>query len=236
MATSAFTHPTKTPDIPLAEQAFRTLRTAIVRCEYEPGQRLRVEELSKRYNVSSSPVREALSRLVEHGLVCAFEHRGFHVAPVTVAGIRDLTRMRLLLEREALGDAMAHGTEAWEADLVAAAYRLGRVEERLDSGPVALDDDWSMRHREFHLAMYSATPSPLLLTLVEALFDSAERYRRYSARFRQTPRNKHDHHQRLLDAVLARNISTADALLADHIQSTCDSVVRSLKALPQAYS
>ncbi|MEG2631346.1 MAG: GntR family transcriptional regulator, partial [Comamonas sp.] len=64
--------------VPLAEQAYRRLRQSIVKCEFAPGQRLRVEELSRQFEISSSPLREALSRLAEQGLVQAFENRGFH--------------------------------------------------------------------------------------------------------------------------------------------------------------
>lgn len=53
----------------LAERAYRSLRQAIGRCELELGARLRVEELSQRFAVSSSPLREALNRLSEQGLV-----------------------------------------------------------------------------------------------------------------------------------------------------------------------
>ena len=100
-------------EIPLAERAYRDLKHAIVRCEFEPGERLRVDDLSKRLDISSSPVREALSRLSEQGLVRALDKRGFRVAPLTVEGIADLTRVRLLIECEALTDSMANGDDAW---------------------------------------------------------------------------------------------------------------------------
>jgi GntR family transcriptional regulator, carbon starvation induced regulator len=214
---------TSTPDIvggPLAERIYRELRRAIVRCEFPPGQRLRVEELSRRWDASSSPVREALNRLSEQGFVRALENRGFRVAPLTVAGVSDLVRVRLLVECEALRDSIAHGDDTWESGMVAAAHALGRVEQRMGDGPVALNDDWSERHRAFHMALYAACRSPLLLELVGGLFDQAERYRRWSARHRTAPRRKHTEHQRLLAGALARDSNAAVGLLAQHISST----------------
>jgi len=206
--------------VPLAERAYRRLRQAIVRCEFEPGQRLRVDELSKQYEISSSPLREALSRLSEQGLVKAFENRGFHVAPLSVQGIADLTRVRLLVECEALRDAMTNGSDAWEAGVVAAAHSLALVEQRLGDGPVVLDEAWSQRHRDFHLAIYAGCTSPMLRELVSALFDNAERYRQFSARHRKVERRKHSEHQRLMSAVLARNEEKALGLLRQHISAT----------------
>jgi len=218
-------------EVPLGERAYRALRQAIVRCEFAPGDRLRVEELSRRYEISSSPVREALSRLVEQGLVRALDNRGFRVAPLTVAGIADLTRVRLLVESEALRDALVHGRDGWEGAIVAAAHRLALSEQRLGEQPVVLDPEWSERHREFHLAIYAGCSSPLLLGLVGELFDSAERYRWYSAAHRKTPRRKSAEHQRLMTAVLARDADRAVGLLQEHISGTERRVTQSLLAM-----
>lgn len=223
--------PNDSPAIPLTEQAYRTLRQAIVRCEFAPGTRLRVEDLSQRYAFSSSPLREALNRLSEQGLVRALENRGFRVAPLTPEGVSDLVRVRLLVECDALRDAIAHGNDAWEAQIVAAAHSLGLVEQRLGEGPLALDDDWSARHRAFHLSLYAGCTSPLLLSLVDVMFDNAERYRRWTAQHRQAPRRKHAEHQRLMGAVLARDADKAVGLLQQHICATERHIVASLRAI-----
>lgn len=213
------------------DRAYQALRSAIVRCELDPGARLRVEELSQMLGVSSSPLREALSRLAGQGLVTSVENRGFRVAPLTLEGLTDLTRVRLIVEREALREAMDNGDDAWEARLVAAAHSLGLVEQRMGPGPLALDEDWSARHREFHLATYAGARSPLLQAMVADLFDAAERYRRYSARHRNAPRHKHAEHQDLLAAVLARRRKEALALLAQHISSTEQNVAGALLSM-----
>lgn len=210
----------ETLELPLAERAYRALRQAIVRGEFEPGARLRVEELGRRFSVSSSPLREALNRLSEQGLVRALENRGFRVAPLTAAGVSDLARVRTLVECEALRDAIAHGSDAWEAQVVAAGHALALAERRLGDQPRSLDDDWSARHRAFHLSLYAACTSPMLLDLADVLFDNAERYRRWAARWRQAPRHKHNEHQQLLKAALSRDVDRAVELLRLHISRT----------------
>lgn len=205
---------------PLSERAYQALRQAIVRGDFEPGARLRVEELTRRFAVSSSPVREALNRLTEQGLVRMLDNRGFRVAPLTAAGVSDIARVRQLVECEALRDALAHGDDAWEAQVVAAGHALALAERRLGDAPRALDDDWAARHRAFHLGLYAACTSPLLKALTDLLFDQAERYRRWAARHRTSPRHKHDEHQTLLAAVVARDTAQAVALLQQHIAGT----------------
>jgi GntR family transcriptional regulator, carbon starvation induced regulator len=219
-------------EVPLAEQVYRQLRAAIVRCEYEPGERLRVEELTRRLGVSNSPVREALNRLSEQGLVRSIENRGFRVAPLTADGVADLVRVRVLVETEALRDAMVHGDDAWEASVVAASHALSLAERRLGDAPRALDDAWSARHRQFHLSLYAGCTSPLLLDMVDVLFDNAERYRRWSSRYRQAPRRKDDEHQRLMAAVLARDEARALELLRRHVARTGELVTAVLEGAP----
>lgn len=217
----------------MAERAYRELRQSIVRGDFEPGARLRVEELSQRFSVSSSPVREALNRLSEQGLVRALENRGFRVAPLTAEGVSDLARVRTLVECEALRDAILHGTDAWEAQIVAAGHALALAERRLGDQPQALDDAWSVRHRAFHLSLYAGCTSPLLLNLADVLFDNAERYRRWAARWRQSPRRKHDEHQQLLKATLARDVGRALELLSLHIARTEQLVATALMGAAQ---
>ena len=219
------------PSTTQTDKAFQALRAAIVRCEFAPGMRLRVEDLSRQFEVSSSPLREALSRLTGQGLVLAHENRGFRVAPLTLDGLADLTRVRLIVEREALREALAHGDDAWEAAAVAAAHALALAEQRLGTQPVALDDAWSAHHREFHLALYAGARSPTLQQLVTDLFDGAERYRRFSAAHRKEPRLKHREHQALLTAALARDTDLATGLLAAHMSATERNVAAALTTM-----
>jgi len=220
------------PPATQTDKAYQALRQAIVQGDFEPGARLRVEELSRRYGVSSSPLREALARLTGQGLVHVLENRGFRVAPITLAGLTDITRVRLIIEREALREAITHGDDAWEAAVVAAGHALALAEQRVGSGQaVALDQDWSTRHRAYHLALYAGARSPTLQGLVAELFDAAERYRRFSALHRQAPRGKRGEHQALQTAVLARDTDRAVGLLTEHIASTERNVAVALTAM-----
>ena len=214
---------------PLIDVALARMRTSIIRCELAPGTRLKVESLSKAYGLSSSPIREALNRLAQDGIVQATENRGFWVAPISIDDFKDITRLRVLLELEALRDSIANGDEEWEVSVLTAFHRLSLAEKRLGSGPVALDDDWSERHRAYHMALLSATPSALLSNMVASLFDRAERYRRYSARHRTEERHKNSEHEALMKAAIDRDAEKATRLLRKHIEGTLARVTGALE-------
>jgi DNA-binding GntR family transcriptional regulator len=216
------------PGSPLIDVALTKMKKAIVCCELAPGEKLKVAELSKTYGLSSSPIREALNRLTQDGVVEASDNKGFRVAPISTTDFRDITRMRCLLECEALSDAIQFGDDAWEADVLGAFHRLNLIEKKLGSGVLALDDEWSTRHKAFHFALFAACPSPLMLKMIDSLFDRAERYRRFSAKQRITPRHKGNEHHELMDAALARD-SKAVTLLRDHIQNTLGRTVEAIE-------
>ncbi|MEJ8824479.1 FCD domain-containing protein [Variovorax humicola] len=216
----------------LIEQAFSRLRRDVLIGSLAAGCRLKIEDLQDAYGFSSSPLREALSRLAQEGLVRADERRGFRVAPISLVDMADITRMRLMLDVQALADAIEHGTDAWEAAIVAAFYRLEKVEARLE-GPTVLDEGWSSLHREFHMALIAASPSERQRAWSASLFDQAERYRRYSSTHRKGSRRKTNEHKRLMEATLRREVKIASGLLREHILGTQRNVESGLKALGQ---
>lgn len=214
---------------PLSEQAFRSLRRDVLVGTFEAGSKLKLDELQSYYGFSSSPLREALSRLTQEGLVRADERRGFRVASISVDDLNDITHMRLMLDVQALRSAIEHGDDAWEGAIVAAFHRLEKVESRLSDGPVVLDDEWGEVHRTFHSALIAACVSERQRMWSASLFDQVERYRRYSARHRLEGRRKSNEHRKIMDATLRRDADTACALLSEHILSTRRNVEAALR-------
>lgn len=212
--------------LPLSEQAFRTLRRRILRGELVPGEKLRMEVLQQDHSLSSSPLREALNRLVAEGLVIADDHRGFRVAEMSPEDLEDITNLRLLLEPETLGLSIAHGDDEWEGRVVSAYHQLERLEERIGKDKVTQrDDEWSERHRAYHLALLSAAPSRRMLATCTSLYDQAERYRWFSILNRTRPRNTAEEHRKLMDAVIKRRTDVARSMLREHILLTTRNVL-----------
>ena len=212
----------------LVDQVAARLRSDVLSGLLAPLTKLKVDVLQQNYCVSSSPLREALSRLAQEGLVRADERRGFRVPALSAADLNDIVRLRLMLDVQALRESIALGDDAWEADIVASFHRLERMEKRYADGPAVLDDEWMVLHRDFHFALMAACPSPRQLAWSASLFDQAERYRRFSARHRQAPHSKVREHQRLMNAVLEREVDTACLLLTEHILSTQRNVEKAL--------
>lgn len=209
----------------LANAAYRRLRSDIMVGALRPNERLRMHELRTRYDVGVAPLREALCRLQAEGLVSASDHRGFWVTPTSLEELRDLTRVRILVETTALREAIASGDDQWEAAIVAAFHRLARATEReLDTSEETLSE-WEALHDDFHRALMGACGSPLLLRVQGFLSQLASRYRVY----RVIGRIRRDHfseHKALMEAVLARDATRAAQLLAEHYENSAKLIAR----------
>ena len=208
------------PSRSLTEAAYETLRADLLACRLRPGDRLKISDLCQRLGANLSAVREALARLTADGLVEAEPQRGFRVAPISQADLRDLTAVRIDIEAMCLRRAIAVGDLAWEAQVVAAFHRMTHLPERDPADPVRINEAWAQEHANFHEALVAACDSPWLLRMRALLYAQSERYRRLSAPLGGVPRDLDHEHRDIMNATLARSADLAAALMGEHLRLT----------------
>jgi len=188
---------------------YRALRQEIGRLELVPGQRLPLEEIAGRFDVSLTPVRHALRRLESEGLVVSKRRRGSRVAPLSVEELEEVQALRLGLEtflarRGAEGitdDALAEMTSA--RDEMERAFRAGDLDAYLASF-------WSLRD-----ACYRCAERPRLQRTLE---DQRVRVERYVLTLCRDPAAFADLRRgpdTLLEACRARDGEAAEAATRD---------------------
>jgi GntR family transcriptional regulator, carbon starvation induced regulator len=222
--------PTLDASSSLSERAYRLLRHKILYGDLEPSAKLKMDTLQRETGLSSSPLREALNRLAAEGLVQIDENKGFRSAPISVEDFEDITALRLVVEPAALVESISSVGDEWEGRIVAAFHRLRRSQERMPPPKYFFDDDWTARHKDFHMALYSGCSSRRLYQLCWNLFDQAQRYRRFSAKNRKTYRDTTREHQELMEAALARDVGLSKELIRKHITTTSETVRALLSA------
>ena len=197
------------------------LRADIIDGDLAPGQRLRSAELSKRYSVSATPLREALQRLAVQGLVDLDPRLGATVAQVTQADLTDTYLLREVLESMALERSIVRGDDQWVADVTAAFEAFRTTVSAPDSSSSASGAAaWSHAHRKFHEALFSASGSPWLARVLRMLYDHSERYRMLSRR--AGSRDPLEEHAMIFRAAADRNIPMATGALHRHLKGTVD--------------
>ncbi len=193
------------------------LRDAILEGELAPGTPLRAEELAQRWQVSPTPVREALQRLAGVGFVELRPQRGARVADATIRDVEEVYELRLLLEPVALRESLARADDAQRSEITAACAAY----EQALRGRAAFAAILAA-HREFHAALVSRAPNERMLALIDGLAEHSQRFQVLAI---GAPRGHHDviaEHRTLCDHAVAGRIDDAVAFLRAHLQATLD--------------
>jgi GntR family transcriptional regulator, carbon starvation induced regulator len=204
----------------LAAKVLRRMRADILECRLPPGSKLRFDELRARYSVAVSPLREALTRLSEEGLVILEEHRGFKVAPVTRQKLHEIISTRREVDALTIRLSIERGDAAWEARV-----RASFVD--LSTGPISTDDgemdsEWERSHAAFHASLHSGSGSMWLERLCALLFDQTTRYRRLWFKHLRGDFDVVGEHCKIMEAVLARDVLAATYLMRRHTELLVD--------------
>lgn len=210
----------------VAGETYLSLRQGILSGQLRPGDRIRTQELCERFAAGLGAIRESLSQLMAEGLVLSEAHRGYTVAPISTEDLKDLTRLRIEIERLCLQWSIESGSLEWESEVVAASHRLTKTFRATDRS--APSPQWVDAHDAYHSALVSACGSPRLLRLRRQLYEQSERYRKLEIVLVKE-RDADDEHRRITDAAVARDAALATRLMAAHISLTTDNILRAME-------
>ena len=208
-----------------ADEIAAALEREIVSGELRPGIVLRQESLSERFDVSRTPIREALRRLAALGLVSFEPNRGVRVRTVSWDELHEAFLVRAELESLATELAATRMTEVDYADLDEAERRFSELTaelRRADPAPGLreLTSEWVRANHAFHDVIYRAAGAPL----VEQLAKSARRSFSGPAIWTGGGRavdelyDRNDREHRAIQAaLLARSPEGARAIARDHV-------------------
>ncbi|MCX8509712.1 MAG: GntR family transcriptional regulator, partial [Rhodobacteraceae bacterium] len=197
------------------------LREAIVEGRLTDGATLRQDQIAGMFNVSRIPVREALARLEEQGLVTTQRHKGAVVSSLSLAEIEEMFEFRALLESEVIRQAVRAISDATlsEAKSYAAAFA-----QEPDSGK------WAGLNRLFHYTLYKDCHRPYHLQAVSKALDKIARYLRAQLVLTDGIARARAEHEGILHAAMARDADEAAALTRAHILGASQSLISFLEA------
>jgi DNA-binding GntR family transcriptional regulator len=208
------------------EFVYRTLRDAIIHCDLKPGERLVIDDLARRLEVSAIPVREGLQLLQSEGLVINVPHVGATVAPISRESIQDVFTVLEGLESVAT---RLVAERANPADL----QTLTDLVDRMDR---AVADDtpyeWADLNTQFHLAIGRSVGLAMLQEMTERVLDRWDRVRRYFFRGVLTHRidQAQAEHRTMLAAMRDRDLEKLLAVVRQHNQGALASYLQYLTA------
>lgn len=206
----------------LAEAVYLQLRDQIISLEFPPGERLSEARLAKHFGVSRSPVKEALKRLADEGLVRIRPQYGSFVAPISLTQALEFLEIRMLLEPHAARRAALNLSEE---DL----EHLQRVFDQVGAHPPGTPEYaaavWQADD-ELHRLIARACGNREILRILTSNHDHINRIRRATARYSHRLPSSLSEMKTILAALMRRDPDGASEAMRLHLSNLQAAVER----------
>ncbi|WP_048645369.1 GntR family transcriptional regulator [Nitratireductor soli] len=203
-----------------ADLVFEALRKAIVEGALAGGEHLRQDRIAQMFNTSRIPVREALKRLEQDGLVTNERYKGTVVAELSTMEVEEIFEFRALIESEMIRLAVPR------LDAARLSEARGHLEDFAGEADPSL---WGTINRNFHYSLYAAAERPYHLQIVHSSLDRVDRYLRAQLTLTDGMRQARHEHQAIFDACARGDADEAASLTRAHILDASRSLIAFLE-------
>lgn len=207
----------------LPEQIYRILRNDILQLEIPCGTKLTLQALKERFGVSHTPIREALTRLVDDGLVDHYSNVGISVISLSVKDVQEVFKLSYDFDYLAIKYAMDAGMR--EEFLRALKDNIQTCRQLLEMGDI---EKWGAESDNFHLAFYEYADNTRLETAAYKL--RAQLTLMYNMNRIETRNHLQiqDYHDRICECLCAGDTEGARQALRAHIHNDMDLAVATI--------
>ncbi len=215
--------------ISVSQQIQNALRARIISLDLAPGQGLARADIASRYGVSQTPVRDAMMKLEEEGLLTIYPQSKTEVSKIDVRQARETQFLRLSLELEVV----RRLTFAGDAANTARARQICHLQQTaLEESDLGLFSDLDKR---FHLSLFKAAGVANLWQLVSARSGHIDRLRNLNLPDPGKPANILQYHGLILDAIETGDEAAADKAVREHLSGTLDQVDQIVARYPEYF-
>jgi DNA-binding GntR family transcriptional regulator len=199
----------------LSDQLVSLLRDRILSGRVLEDQPIRQDALASELGVSKIPLREALARLEEEGLVTSQANRGFFVRPMSTEEAEEVYALRIRLEPDAMARAAERANDDERAHAIELVRTMNIAQQEHGEGVGAYN-------RMLHHALYAPSRQPVTVNILDRLQVFSERYVRKHLEPLGRDERANEEHRGLLEAWLARDTETLRELARAHNAKTLE--------------
>ncbi|MGR3462463.1 MAG: GntR family transcriptional regulator [Roseovarius sp.] len=210
-------------------QIHDALRERIIALELRPGEFLSRAEIAAFYGVSQTPVRDAMIRLEEEGLLIIYPQSKTIVSKINVAHAQETQFLRLSIELEVV----RRLAQEQDANRVARAHTcLSLQRAALAAGDL---DEFSRLDREYHASLYQAAGVPNLWTIITARSGHIDRLRKLNLPDPGKSSSILSCHERILATIETGDLEKAEAVVREHLSGTLAQVDKIMERHPEYF-
>jgi len=214
--------PTSERPLSLTDQIHERMREEILTATWQPGDLVLETDLSVRYGVSKTPVREALRLLSQEGWIVTLPRKGYLVRPLRLQDVKEVFELRLLLEPGLFVQAMRvnRGTTETLRGIADAERRSGRI-----------DDSAHSVGRGFHISAVTLAGNERALTQITGLLDEVRRLHNLMPELETHGPADHisDDHTRIVELMAAGDAAEVYNLVRTHIQASASRLMSAFR-------
>ena len=209
--------------VSLGESAYLRLRNDIMTGKLLPGTIVSERELAGRYDMSKTPVREAIGQVCREGLVRRMPGRGYQISPITIKEIVDLFEMRMIVEMACVERVVGAPGSVRFLDLLKekAKIRYALADENSHV-------EFLMANREFHITFAEATGNDRLVQILGGLFTEMERLFHLGLVLRDSSEEMATEHQCLVAACENGDVHEAREVAGQQIISSKERILEAI--------
>lgn len=206
--------------IPVTTEAYNIVKDQIVTLKILPGQLLMVQQLSKEYGISRTPVREALVRLKEEGLVTAADGRKFQVSYITWKLIKDIYRARQTVEVSSVANAACNYSDGLGKELAEISKRLTKSYEK------GQYSDYFEADNSFHELLLKYLDNEVISNWMGKISDQQQRIRYATMGISTSMEISFNEHMSMIRSIRERDVDAAKKGMEEHLERALRDILK----------
>ena len=195
----------------LVETAYREIKRRILQNRYPGGFQILEDELTRELAMSRTPLKEALVRLQNEGLIEVLPRRGMRVLALDAEDVADIFEVLSVLEMLSV---------RLIAERVENAESVRRLRAHVDTMKASLEADdldaWASADEAFHRSLVDESGNPRLAAAARTLLDQSQRFRMFTLRLREKPVKSTRSHEALVQALKRNEVAKAETEHSSH--------------------
>ncbi|MGD8522964.1 MAG: GntR family transcriptional regulator [Desulfobacterales bacterium] len=210
----------------LRDQTYDIIKNMIILREIEPGKKINEEHIAKEIQVSRTPIREALCRLENEGIVKIIPRRGAFVSDLTETNVREILLIREVLE----GLVARLAVENMDEETL---EKLRKAIEKVSALPEKDRDliNYTRSEVDFHAILLSASNNQMLKNMMDMVNAHLQIIRLRTVVIPERAQRTVKEHEQILEAIENRDATSAEELMRKHVRSVREVALRNIEAI-----
>lgn len=206
----------------LNNKAYEEIKSLIISKELAPGTRLVDSQLAEQFGISRTPIRDAIRKLAEDGLVVTSKKKGYYVFQATKQDVIEIFEIRLMMDREIVFRLI---TELIPNNIDYYMLKLKALDDHLNKSINNVGSKFTKSDEYFHDSLVAFTNNSRLISLYTENRDQTKAFRRATSSSEERKKRVYEIHKKILNCIMNLDLEGAIASVTEHVMMSRDNAL-----------